>query len=115
MRKFVLTTALAVAALGFVAIDTAQAQFIVNGGYSQGYYGGYTPGYYSGGYQQSAGPGFYSNNYSYQSFPVYNAPQYPGFTGPTYNPSLSSYYNFYQRGAAGNSYNYNYNGGRRWR
>jgi len=115
MSKFVLTAALAVAAFGFASTSTARAQYIVNGGYSQGYYGGYSPayspGYFSGGYQQSAGPGYYSSNYSYSSFPAYIAPTYPGFTGPTYSPALNSYYDFYRRRAVGNGYNYN----RRWR
>lgn len=115
MRKFVLTAALAVAALGFAAIDTAQAQYIVTGDYSQGYYGGYSPGYYSGGIVPASGY-YYNNNYSYNTYPSYGygygggySPNYSGYSN--YSPSLRAYDSFYRRGSYGNTYNYV----RRWR
>ena len=118
MSKFAFTAVLAVA-LGFATVDDARAQYIVNSGYSQGYYGGYSPGFYygNGGVIQSGGSGYYyNNNYSYRTPPIYNYgnyPSYPSYSGysSNYSPALQQYYNFYQRGAAGNNYNY----GRRWR
>ena len=111
MRKFILSSALALAALGFTASTRAQAQVIVTGGY---YYGGnYSPPPYYGGVVQTGG--YYYNNI-YPSYPAYNYssaynPTYPGYT--TYSPALDSYYSFYRRGSYGNSYPYN--ASRRWR
>ncbi len=118
MNKFTFTAVLAVA-LGFATVDEARAQYIFNGGYSQGYsqgyYGGASPGFYygNGGVIQSGGSGYYyNNNYSYQSAPNYGYTNYPAFTGNSnFSPALQQYYSFYRRGAAGNNYNY----GRRYR
>lgn len=117
MRNHVLTAALAVAALGFA--ESAQAQVIFNRGYSQSYYGGYSPGFYgNGGVVQSGGTEFYyGNGYGYSPYQNYgsnyNYNNFPSYLGNSnYSPALGAYYSFYRRGSYGNNFNY---GGRRWR
>lgn len=110
MRHFILSAALAVVGLGFA--ENAQAQYVVNGGYSQGYYGGYSPDYYGNGGVIQTG-GYYSNSYNYSSYPSYGynngynnySPSYYG--NSNYSPALGAYYSFYRRGNYGNNYNYN--------
>jgi len=106
MRKSLLTALLAVAALGFVAIDTAQAQYIYQSGYSQGY----TPGYYGNGFQPVGGYSYGSNYYNYNSNPIYgynSFPSYFGYNNSNFSPALRAYNSFYRRGGVGNN-NYNY-------
>ncbi len=119
MRRFILSAALAVAALSFATAETANAQVFVSGGFSQGYYGGYSPGYYGGGVVPAAGYSYGSSygyssypSYGYSTYPSYGGAYYPSYSGySNYSPALGSYYDFYRRGSMGNSYNYN----RRWR
>ena len=115
MRKFIATAALAVASLGFASIDSAKAQFFVPGGFSQtysqgfsqGYYGGYSPGFYGNGFAPASGFS-YGNSFQYSSFPSYGYGGYnPSFGNSNYSPALGAYYDFYRRGAVGNTYNYN--------
>ena len=116
MSKFILTAALAVAALGCATVGTAKAQFFITGGFSQGfsqgYGGGYSPAYYGNGFVPASGYS-YGNSYgytsypSYNTYPSYNSGYYPSYGSSNYSPALGSHYDFYRRGAVGNSYNYN--------